>query len=84
MATVQPGQPIPSAHDPTALAGGAGTDIGNVGRNMLRGPSQSNMDCSIVKRFPIRESRTVEFRTDFLNLFNHANRNNPIDRKSVV
>ena len=40
-AMVQPGQPIPSVHDPTAVvdpAAEAGTDIGNVGRNVLRGP----------------------------------------------
>ena len=49
-----------------------------MGRNVLRGTSQSNVDCSLVKRFPIRESRTVEFRSDFVNLFNQANRNNPI------
>jgi hypothetical protein len=88
MAAVQPGQPIPSAHDsahdPTALAGGVGTDIGNVGRNMLRGPSQSNVDFSLLKRFSIREARTVEFRADFFNVSDHANRNNPISDISVV
>src|SRR5712691_1624185 len=39
-AMVQPGQPIPSVHDPTAVvdpAAEAGTEIGNVGRNVLRG-----------------------------------------------
>ncbi len=38
-AVVQPGQPIPSAHDPTALAdpaSEAATDLGNVGRNILK------------------------------------------------
>ena len=32
MAIVQPGQAIPSAHDPDALAGDVGTDFRNVGR----------------------------------------------------
>jgi hypothetical protein len=77
-ATVDPGQPIPSAHDPTALASGGGTDLGNVGRNVLRGPRQSNVDLSVGKMFPVRESKSVEFRTDFFNLLNHANRDNPI------
>src|SRR5216683_4173157 len=39
-AVVHAGQPIPSANDPTALAGDLGTDVGNVGRNVLRGPTQ--------------------------------------------
>ncbi len=78
VATVQPGQPIPSAHDPSALAGDAGSDLGNVGRNVLRGPGQSNVDFSIGKGFPFAESSTLEFHADFFNLFNHASRNNPI------
>ena len=76
-ATVLPGQPIPSANSPTALAGDLGTDVGDVGRNILRGPAQVNMDLSIGKRFPITESAGIEFRTDFFNLWNHANRDNP-------
>jgi hypothetical protein len=78
LATVQPGQPIPSANDPTAIAGDTSTDVGNVGRNVLRGPGQSNVDFSVLKRLPIHESKTLDFRVDFFNLFNHANRNNPI------
>ena len=69
-AIVQPGQPIPSAQDPIALAGDLGTDIGNVGRNLLRGPSQTNVDCSISKRFPFFESKSVELRADIFNLLN--------------
>jgi hypothetical protein len=77
-AIVRPGQPIPSAHDPTALAGDLGTDIGNVGRNVLRGPSQSNVDFSVGKQFWLTESKELQFRADFFNLLNHANRDNPI------
>jgi hypothetical protein len=77
-AMVQPGQRIPSAQDPTALAGDLGTDIGNVGRNLLRGPSQSNIDCSVGKRFPVSESRGIEFRADLFNVLNHSNRDNPV------
>lgn len=77
-AIVQPGQPIPSAQDPLALAGDLGTDIGNVGRNLLRGPSQSNIDCSVGKRFPVSESKGIEFRADLFNVLNHANRDNPV------
>ena len=77
-AFVQPGQPIPSANDPSALAGDLGTDVGNVGRNVLRGPIQSNIDYSIGRQFPITESKSLEFHADIFNLLNHANRDNPI------
>jgi len=75
---VQAGQPIPSSNDPTALAGDLGTDVGNVGRNVLRGPSQSNLDFSAGKRFPLTESKGLEFRADFFNLLNHGDRDDPI------
>ena len=81
---VQPGQPIPSAHDPTAIAPDGGTDIGNLGRNVLRGPSQSNVDFSILKRIPLRESKNIELRADFFNALNHASRSNPISDISVA
>jgi len=77
-ATVQPGAVIPSAHDPSAIAADFGTDYGNVGRNILRGPSQSNVDLSVMKRFPVRETKNLEFRVDFLNALNHANKSNPV------
>ena len=83
-AIVQPDQPIPSAHDPNALAGDVGTDLGNVGRNALRGPGQSCVDFSLLKRWPIRERLSLEFRADFFNLFNHPNRDNPISDISIA
>jgi carboxypeptidase family protein/TonB-dependent receptor-like protein len=76
--TLQPGQLIPSANDATALAGDLGSDIGNVGRNFTRGPGFYGVDCSIRKRFSFSEHTGTEFRADFLNVFNHAIRSNPI------
>jgi hypothetical protein len=73
---VQSGQLIPSSNG-TAVAGAQGTDIGNVGRNVLRGPPQTNVDFSIIKRFPFGEARSIEFRAEFFNLFNHVNFDNP-------
>jgi hypothetical protein len=81
---VQPNQPIPSAHDLTVLAGDQGTDIGNVGRNILRGPKQVNVDFSVAKSFALHESARLEFRSEFFNLFNHANHCNPVSDISVV
>ena len=80
---VLPGQIIPSSNG-TARAGATGTDIGNIGRNVLRGPGQSNVDFSVIKRFPISESRNLEFRAEFFNLFNHVNFANPISNLSAV
>ena len=71
------GQLIPSSNG-TATASATGTDFGNVGRNVLRGPKQTNVDFSIIKRFPISESKNIEFRTEFFNAFNHVNFANPI------
>jgi hypothetical protein len=75
--TVAAGAIIPSSGG-AATAGAVGTDIGNVGRNILRGPSQNNVDFSIFKRFPISETKNIEFRTEFFNLFNHVNLANPL------
>jgi hypothetical protein len=74
---VQAGQPIPSANG-VAFAGAQGTDIGNVGRNVLRGPRQINLDFSVIRRFTFSEAKSVEFRAEFFNLFNQVNLSNPI------
>ncbi|HWY68358.1 MAG TPA: TonB-dependent receptor [Terriglobales bacterium] len=77
------GQPIPSSGG-TAIAAARGTDIGNVPRNCIIGPSQSNLDFAVAKTFRLREERVVEFRTEFFNLFNHANFANPISNLNAV
>jgi hypothetical protein len=77
------GQAIPSSNG-AASASALGTDIGNVGRNVLRGPKQTNMDFSIFKRFPFSESKNIEFRAEFFNLFNHVNFANPISNLNAV
>jgi len=80
---VAAGQPIPSSGG-AATASTAGTDIGNVGRNCLRGPRQVNLDFSIAKLFPLAESRSFEFRAEFFNLFNHPNFANPISNLNAL
>ena len=81
---VQPNQPIPSAQDPTALAPEGGNDVGNLGRNVLRGPSQTNVDFSVAKRFSVSEFKNFELRADFFNVLNQANRSNPISDITVA
>jgi hypothetical protein len=86
---VQPGQPIPSSNG-TAIAGSVppgsplGTDIGNVRRNVLRGPRQSNVDFSVIRRLSLSESKNIELRVEFFNLFNHVNYANPIGNFNAV
>ncbi|HJU93984.1 MAG TPA: TonB-dependent receptor [Pyrinomonadaceae bacterium] len=57
--------------------------FGNTSRNLLYGPGQKNMDFSVVKFIPIRESIRGEFRTEFFNLFNWANFANPNNNIAV-
>jgi hypothetical protein len=80
---VAAGQLIPSSGG-TATASAAGTDIGNVGRNCLRGPRQVNLDFSIAKQFPFAESRSLEFRAEFFNAFNHPNFASPISNLNAA
>jgi hypothetical protein len=77
------GQIIPSSNG-TATASATGTDFGNVGRNVLRGPGQTNVDFSIIKRFPINESKNIEFRAEFFNLFNQVNFANPNSNPNAI
>ncbi len=77
------GQIIPSSIG-TATAGATGTDFGNVGRNPLRGPKQFNTDFSISKRFRIDETKNIEIRAEFFNLFNTVNFANPISGFGAV
>lgn len=51
--------------------------FGDSGRNSVRGPGLDNYDFSIIKHFPLGESRQLEFYTQFFNAFNHAQFLNP-------
>jgi hypothetical protein len=77
------GQVIPSSNG-TAIANATGTDFGNVGRNVLRGPSQTNVDFSVIKRLPFQKSKNLELRAEFFNLFNHPNFANPISNLNAI
>jgi hypothetical protein len=50
---------------------GNGTDFGNTGVGIVRGPGQANFDFSITKDTAIGEKQSIQFRTEFFNLFNH-------------
>jgi hypothetical protein len=51
--------------------------FGNSGRNILRGPGRNNFDLTFGRLFPLSESKTIEFRSEFFNAFNHAQFFNP-------
>jgi hypothetical protein len=55
-----------------------------VGRNVLQGPRQTNVDFSIFKRFRIGEAKKLEFRAEFYNLLNVANLANPSSDLNTV
>ena len=54
---------------PSAI--GNGTDFGNAGIGIVRGPGQTNTDFSITKTTPVTERQSIQFRSEFFNLFNH-------------
>jgi hypothetical protein len=80
---VEAGQLIPSSNG-SAIASAPGTDIGNVGRNVLRGPRQYNVDFSLRRTFAFSEAKQIAFRAEFFNLFNQVNFANPISDLSAV
>jgi len=45
--------------------------IGNLGRNIFRGPFQTNHDLGIVKMTKLTETVNIEFRAEFFNVLNH-------------
>jgi hypothetical protein len=50
---------------------------GNSGRNILQGPGTKNVDFSVFKNFRVAESKALQFRAEFFNLFNTPQFNNP-------
>lgn len=56
--------------------------FGNSGRNILRGPRLFNTDFSVLKDTKITEHATFQFRSEFFNLFNNVNFNNPNTNRS--
>jgi len=46
---------------------------GNLGRNTFVGPSMFNTDQSVFKNIKIREGKSLQFRWEIFNAFNHTN-----------
>jgi hypothetical protein len=58
--------------------------IGNSGRNAFTGPDYINMNVAVQKSIMLfGEGRSLTLRTEFFNVFNHANFYNPISQISL-
>ena len=76
------GLPTPGAAlgQPTSGSQATGLGFGNLGMGTFLSPGQSNWDMSLSKLIKIRESKTLEFRGEFFNTFNHPQFSfNPVD-----
>jgi hypothetical protein len=63
--------------NPAAFAMPAPGTYGDLERNALKGPSFSQFDLTLQKRFRLGERTALEFRSEIFNLFNKANFANP-------
>jgi hypothetical protein len=71
----------------TPNAIGNGYDFGNLGRGAAKGPGQDDSDFSVAKITPFRlfgEDNTIEFRTEFFNIFNHGQFTDPATTVSLA
>ncbi|MGI8772578.1 MAG: carboxypeptidase regulatory-like domain-containing protein [Acidobacteriaceae bacterium] len=68
----------PAAFAPAPVIGD-GTGFGSCGVGILRGPGQRNMDAAIQRDIAIKETSTLQFRTEFFNLTNTPNFGPPVN-----
>jgi hypothetical protein len=64
-------------NDPAAALLASYGRFGNLGRNVLRGPSQRRVDLSLMKTFRLSGEAVLEFKWDVFNVFNFVNYANP-------
>ena len=57
--------------NPAAFSMPAPGTFGNCGRNTFYGPNFRDVDFSILKETKLAQSRNLEFRAEFFNIFNH-------------
>jgi hypothetical protein len=61
-----------TSSDLCAFAAPRGLTFGNSGRNLLNRPHRTNFNMGLLKQFPIKESKAIEFRWETYNTFNHT------------
>ncbi|MGH9936542.1 MAG: carboxypeptidase regulatory-like domain-containing protein [Blastocatellia bacterium] len=57
--------------DPLVFGRPKDGELGNTGRNWLRGPGFTNFDLSLFKDFTFTEKIKLQYRAEFFNIFNH-------------
>jgi hypothetical protein len=58
--------------NPAAFVAPRGLAFGNAGRNALNNPARTNFNMSFLKHFPMADERSLEFRAEVYNVFNHT------------
>lgn len=78
------GEKILAWFNPKAFTSNAIGTYGGTGKNILRGPGYANVDFALYKDFHLGrgESRYVELRGEFFNLFNRTNLQNPRNNRA--
>jgi hypothetical protein len=64
--------PGPLLFNPCAFVAPRGLTFGNTPRNFLNLPYRTNFDMGLFKHFEITESKSIEFRWETFNTFNHT------------
>ena len=62
----------PLLGNPGEFVAPQGLTYGNAGRNFLNNPSRLNFDISITKTVKLKEARSLQFRLETFNTFNHT------------
>ncbi len=62
---------------PVGFVNGNAGRFGSLGRNVFHGPGDILFDFTMMKRTRVGENKIIEFRSEFFNVFNHANFGNP-------
>ena len=60
-------------YNPDCFVDAAPYTFGDSGKNSLRGPDYRNFDFSLFKDFKLTESKRLQFRSEFYNIFNRVN-----------
>src|SRR5208282_328028 len=69
---------VPEGCVDAACTGGAAIgSVGNASRRFFHGPGIANWDMALLKDTAITETKSVEFRFEAFNIFNHAQFQNP-------
>lgn len=62
----------PLVGNPGRFVAPTGLTFGNAGRNYLNNPNRLNFDAQLSKSFPLAEGRSMQFRMELFNMFNHT------------